>query len=112
MNKQVMSEVEILKKLEHVREVFIGSIYSNSHLTVIIWNFKPCIIKIKEVIDTKDSVFIVLDLVEGGELFDKVVKIGQYNEKTAKLLFYQMVLAIKVRMHICLKINLFGFFPN
>jgi serine/threonine-protein kinase Chk2 len=52
------------------------------------------------VIDTRDSVFIVLDLVEGGELFDKVVKIGQYNEKTAKLLFYQMVLAIKVNLHI------------
>jgi hypothetical protein len=36
--------------------------------------------------------------VEGGELFDKVASAGQYEEKTAKLLFYQMVLAIKVSL--------------
>lgn len=71
-NTQIMSEINILKKLQH-----------------------PCMIKIYEVIDTPDSVFIVLDLVEGGELFDKVVSIGNYPESTAKLLFYQMVLAIK-----------------
>lgn len=68
----IMTEVSILKKLDH-----------------------PCIIKIYEVIDTPDRVFIVLELVEGGELFDKVASAGQYEEKTAKLLFYQMVLAIK-----------------
>lgn len=34
--------------------------------------------------------------VEGGELFDKVVSIGQYDEPTAKLLFYQMAHSIKV----------------
>ena len=35
--------------------------------------------------------------VEGGELFDKLIKLGSgYDEFTAKLLFYQMVLAIKV----------------
>lgn len=72
LNAQIMSEVNILKKLEH-----------------------PCIIKIKEVIDVPDAVYIVLDLVEGGELFDKVVELEKYDEATAKLLFYQMVLAIK-----------------
>jgi hypothetical protein len=34
--------------------------------------------------------------VEGGELFDKISEIGKYTEQEAKLLFYQMVLAIKV----------------
>lgn len=34
--------------------------------------------------------------VEGGELFDKVVSISQYDEPTAKLLFYQMASACKV----------------
>ena len=38
--------------------------------------------------------------VEGGELFDRVVSVGQFEEKTAKLLFYQMVTAIKVIIHI------------
>lgn len=71
-NKQIMSEIDILKKLDH-----------------------PCIIRVHDVVDSPDSVFIVLDLVEGGELFDKIISIGRYDEETAKLLFYQMVLAIK-----------------
>jgi hypothetical protein len=40
--------------------------------------------------------FFLKKRVEGGELFDKVVELGQYDEKTAKLLFFQMVRAIKV----------------
>ena len=36
--------------------------------------------------------------VEGGELFDKVVSISQYDEPTAKLLFYQMVSACSVSL--------------
>ncbi|KAL3858100.1 hypothetical protein ACJMK2_012711 [Sinanodonta woodiana] len=70
--KQVMSEVKILKALKH-----------------------PCIIRIEDVIDTPDVLYIILELVEGGELFDKVVELGLYDEPTAKLLFYQMVLAVK-----------------
>ena len=42
------------------------------------------------------TVNYIFKRVEGGELFDKLVKVGQYDEFTAKLLFYQMVLAIKV----------------
>ncbi|KAL4223284.1 Checkpoint kinase 2 [Mactra antiquata] len=72
LSKQVMSEVKILKSLKH-----------------------PCIIGIEDVIDTPDTLYIVLELIEGGELFDKVVSISQYDEPTAKLLFYQMVLACK-----------------
>ena len=34
--------------------------------------------------------------VEGGELFDRVVNVGRFEEKTAKLLFYQMLVAVKV----------------
>ncbi|XP_069135324.1 serine/threonine-protein kinase Chk2-like isoform X1 [Argopecten irradians] len=72
LSKQVMTEVNILKSLKH-----------------------PGIIRIEDVIDTPDTLYIVLEVVDGGELFDKVVSIGQYDEPTAKLLFYQMVLACK-----------------
>ncbi|XP_052242302.1 serine/threonine-protein kinase Chk2-like isoform X2 [Dreissena polymorpha] len=72
LSKQVMSEVKILKALKH-----------------------PCIIGIEDVIDTKEVLYIILELVEGGELFDKVVSLSQYDEPTAKLLFYQMVVACK-----------------
>jgi len=34
--------------------------------------------------------------VEGGELFDRIVKVGKFSEDIAKMLFYQMLLAVKV----------------
>lgn len=34
--------------------------------------------------------------VEGGELFDRVITIKEFPEDDAKMLFYQMMLAIKV----------------
>ncbi|GCC31460.1 hypothetical protein chiPu_0009918 [Chiloscyllium punctatum] len=68
----VATEVEILKKLDH-----------------------PCIIKIEEVFDFEDSFYIVLDLMEGGELFDRVVRSKGLKEQTTKLLFYQMLLAVQ-----------------
>ena len=34
--------------------------------------------------------------VEGGELFDRIVSVGRFEEPTAKLLFYQMLVAVKV----------------
>jgi len=72
MSSQVMGEVKILKALKH-----------------------PCIIAIEDVIDTPDMLYIFLELVEGGELFDKVVSIDKYDEITGKLLFFQMATAIK-----------------
>lgn len=38
--------------------------------------------------------------VEGGELFDRIVSVGRFEEPTAKLLFYQMLVAVKVRCSI------------
>lgn len=70
-NKEILGEAEILKKLNH-----------------------PCIIRIKEVFDSDSEVFMVLDYAAGGELFDKVVDLGHYDENTAKLLFFQMLVAI------------------
>ncbi|XP_032899706.1 serine/threonine-protein kinase Chk2 isoform X2 [Amblyraja radiata] len=68
----VATEIEILKKLDH-----------------------PCIIRIEEVFDFDDSFYIVLDLMEGGELFDRVACSKGLKEQTAKLLFYQMLLAVQ-----------------
>ena len=36
--------------------------------------------------------------VEGGELFDRVVSLGSLQEDIAKVLFYQMVLGVKVKI--------------
>lgn len=67
----VETEIEILKKLNH-----------------------PCIIQIKDFLDAEDY-YIVLELMEGGELFDKVKRNKRLKEATCKLYFYQMLLAVK-----------------
>ena len=38
--------------------------------------------------------------VEGGELFDRVVSVGKFSERIAKLLFYQMLVAVKVCVYL------------
>ncbi|KAM5237666.1 serine/threonine-protein kinase Chk2 [Ctenodactylus gundi] len=67
----VETEIEILKKLNH-----------------------PCIIKIKNFFDA-DDYYIVLELMEGGELFDRVAGTKRLREATCKLYFYQMLLAVQ-----------------
>ncbi|XP_062999837.1 serine/threonine-protein kinase Chk2 isoform X2 [Elgaria multicarinata webbii] len=67
----VETEVEILKKVDH-----------------------PCLIKIIDFFEGEDF-YIVLELMEGGELFDKVVPPARLSEATCKLYFYQMLLAVQ-----------------
>jgi len=68
----IMNEVNILRKVKH-----------------------PCIINLEDVIDTKDFMYIVLELAEGGELFEKIIQKHKFNEKEAKLHFYQLASAIQ-----------------
>ena len=70
----VMNEIELLRAVDH-----------------------PCIIRLEEVIDSPENVFIVLELAQGGELFDKIVNKmnGKFDEREAKLHFYQILSAVK-----------------
>ncbi|CAM1308636.1 CHEK2 (predicted) [Pycnogonum litorale] len=72
MSKQVLNEVNIMKNLKH-----------------------PCIVNTKEVINSHESLFIILELVEGGELFDRVLRNKRLSEPISKVLFYQIVQAVK-----------------
>jgi serine/threonine-protein kinase Chk2 len=71
-NQQIQSECSILQDLNH-----------------------PCIIRVYDVYDTPNAVYIILELVEGGELFDRIVANGQFDELTSKFLFRQMCLGVK-----------------
>ena len=56
-----------------------------------------CIIRIIEVLETEKILAIVLELAEGGELFDYVLEDfhkKSFNEKIAKLQFFQIISAI------------------
>ncbi|CAK8683355.1 serine/threonine-protein kinase Chk2-like [Clavelina lepadiformis] len=68
--RDLMDEVKILQHLKH-----------------------PCIIGMRDVIDTPDNLYIILEYAGGGELFDRV-KHGRLPEPLAKLYFYQMLSAV------------------
>lgn len=75
--EKIMNEVKILKALKH-----------------------PYIIKMEEIVDTPRAVYIVLELMEGGELFERIKSRGKLLEKHAKVIFYQVVLAVSY-LHDC-----------
>uniref|UniRef100_A0A4W6FMJ9 Checkpoint kinase 2 n=1 Tax=Lates calcarifer TaxID=8187 RepID=A0A4W6FMJ9_LATCA len=56
---------------------------------------QPCLIKTEDFYQTEDSYYIVLELMEGGELFHRVKSKQQLSESTAKLYFYQMLRAVQ-----------------
>lgn len=69
---KIMNEINIMKALRH-----------------------PCIISIEEVFDSRDAVYIILELMEGGELFDRITKFSHLTEPLTRFIFRQMVLAVK-----------------
>jgi serine/threonine-protein kinase Chk2 len=50
---------------------------------------------VEHIVDTPDAVYIVLELMEGGELFDRIQHCRQLKESEAKLIFYQIAQAVK-----------------
>merc|ERR1711915_658258 len=72
MGEAILNEVRILQNASH-----------------------PNIIHLEDVIDSEDHLYIVLELAEGGELFDKIIERTRLNETEAKLHFYQIASAIK-----------------
>eukprot|EP01031_Cornospumella_fuschlensis_P032848 gene32848-39720_t len=55
----------------------------------------PNIVSVKEVFYCKNYVYLVMDLMTGGELFDRIVTKDHYSEQEAKGALSQIVIAIK-----------------
>lgn len=70
--EKVMNEVQIMKALEH-----------------------PCVVKMHDIIDTPDSVFMVLEFMRGGDLLSRITKNKRLSESISKLYFFQMCHAVK-----------------
>jgi len=65
-------EIKIMKKLKH-----------------------PHILPLIEVFENKDYIFLVLELVTGGELFDRIVERGNYTERDASNIVKQILQAVQ-----------------
>lgn len=55
----------------------------------------PNIVAVKDVFHCKNYVYLVMDLMTGGELFDRIVTKDHYSEQEAKVALKQIVTAIK-----------------
>ncbi|GAB2224086.1 hypothetical protein Droror1_Dr00004833 [Drosera rotundifolia] len=54
----------------------------------------PNVIQLHEVMASKTKIYIVLEFVDGGELFDKIVKYGRLKEDEARKYFQQLINAV------------------
>ena len=54
----------------------------------------PNIVKLYEVIETKFTIFLVMEYVSGGELYDYLVVHGRMKEKEARAKFRQILSAV------------------
>lgn len=54
----------------------------------------PHVVRLVEVLASKRNVYIVLEYVDGGELFDKIVDSGKLGEKEARKYFQQLVCGV------------------
>ncbi|KAM3936788.1 calcium/calmodulin-dependent protein kinase type IV-like [Leptodactylus fuscus] len=54
----------------------------------------PNIIKLKEIFETPSEIILILELVTGGELFDRIVERGYYSEKDAASVIQQILEAV------------------
>jgi len=70
--KRLETEVAILKKVVH-----------------------PNIIPLHEIIETPNNLYLIMELVLGGELFDKIVSKGNYSERDACLVIKNVLSAIE-----------------
>lgn len=68
MGEQIKREISIMKKLKF-----------------------RYIVSLQEVLASQTKIFIVLELVTGGELFDKIVAAGRFDEGTARKYFQQLI---------------------
>jgi len=68
MGSQIKKEISIMKMIRHKNVVVL-----------------------REVLASRTKIFIVLELITGGELFDKIVSEGRFDEKTARFYFRQLV---------------------
>eukprot|EP00760_Papus_ankaliazontas_P011318 PhM_4_TR14714/c1_g1_i1/m.7538 len=71
MEEQLKREIAVMKLLKHEN-----------------------IVQLREVLQTGNHIYLVLELVTGGELFDKIVAAKKFDEATARRYFQQLVMGI------------------
>uniref|UniRef100_A0A1B0FRF0 Ovarian-specific serine/threonine-protein kinase Lok n=1 Tax=Glossina morsitans morsitans TaxID=37546 RepID=A0A1B0FRF0_GLOMM len=66
-----LNEAKILKSLQH-----------------------PCVIQLYDIVDSIDSMYMVMEFMKGGDLLNRIVNKKRLSEQISKLYFYQMCHAV------------------
>jgi len=51
----------------------------------------PNVIKLYETYEDSKNIYLVMEMCEGGELFDRIIDKGQFTEKEARDVFTQIM---------------------
>eukprot|EP00759_Apiculatamorpha_spiralis_P008397 PhF_6_TR15428/c0_g2_i1/m.23936 len=71
MEEQLKREIAVMKLLKHEN-----------------------IVQLREVLQTANHIYLVLELVTGGELFDKIVAAKKFDEATSRKYFQQLIMGV------------------
>ncbi|CDW81372.1 protein kinase domain containing protein [Stylonychia lemnae] len=85
--------VKIIEKSK-VREHKILEELMQNELKVLEETTHPHIMKIIQLLEDEDHYYIVSELLAGGELYERIVKMKHFSEKNAAILTYQILLAV------------------
>jgi len=69
----IQTEIDILRSIDH-----------------------PNIISLEQVLETESHICLVMELTEGGELFEKIMELQYYSERSARLLMVQLFSAVQL----------------
>ncbi|XP_060174638.1 SNF1-related protein kinase catalytic subunit alpha KIN10-like isoform X2 [Lycium barbarum] len=82
LNRRKMKTLDMEEKLR--REIKIGSLFVHPH-----------VIRLYEVIETPSDIYVVMEYVKSGELFDYIVQKGRLQEDEARHLFQQIIAGVE-----------------
>lgn len=72
-----------------------GSKKLEREITIMKLIHHPNVLQLYDVYETNKELFLVLEMVEGGELFDYLVKKGRLNETEAVGFFQQIIMGVE-----------------
>lgn len=58
----------------------------------------PCFLRLRDVLESKDFLFLITDKADGGELFERLYSKGAYTESRARIILWRLAAAIS-HMH-------------
>ncbi|XP_060617873.2 calcium/calmodulin-dependent protein kinase type IV isoform X1 [Anolis sagrei] len=83
LNKTELPAEELCATLKKLFEEKVDKKIVRTEIGVLLRLSHPNIIKLKEIFETPAEISLVLELVTGGELFDRIVEKGYYSERDA-----------------------------